>query len=264
MSIEYINAVLGSELRGNKRMIMLVMAHHCDNDGMCWPSIRRVAEQAKASLRTVQRAINEFETKGLLIRDEQFRQDGSQRSSLYMLDKFAISGKRNSVASASPHANSLKKESESVREGVTKSASFQDKTNQIDTPRTTTDQSKNYHRCSSSDLHESILPNYKALIIKALNESGLDDRVCSQIVLTLNSRQSTPNNPVRNIFTYARGIIKNAQAGAFVPEVDCNTAATSASHVPFKSNIDNASQKTPMGQDEKRLAMANARRVANL
>ncbi|MCS0658866.1 helix-turn-helix domain-containing protein [Massilia terrae] len=75
----------GLQLSPTLKFIMIALAHAADDDGICWPSIRRVAWQCSVSTRTVQRAIQEFTVKGLLIVTSRFSATGRQKSNGYKL-----------------------------------------------------------------------------------------------------------------------------------------------------------------------------------
>ena len=54
-------------------------------DGICWPSVRRIAEDLKLSRRTVQRALVDLERHGFLERTHRHRPNGSLTRNFYRL-----------------------------------------------------------------------------------------------------------------------------------------------------------------------------------
>jgi len=51
------------------RCILLALAEHADEEGRCWPSLRRLAALTEADRRTVTRGLAELEARGLLARE---------------------------------------------------------------------------------------------------------------------------------------------------------------------------------------------------
>ena len=51
------------------RCILLALAEHADEQGRCWPSLRRLAALTEADRRTVTRGLAELEARGLLARE---------------------------------------------------------------------------------------------------------------------------------------------------------------------------------------------------
>jgi hypothetical protein len=57
-----------SEMEPIGRLVLLALADHCDHEGYAWPSVERLAQKCGLSRRTVQRALNDCEQAGELIR----------------------------------------------------------------------------------------------------------------------------------------------------------------------------------------------------
>lgn len=56
MSLLATNAVWErSSARGTHRLVLLALADHADDRGLCWPSMDRLAHRTRLSKRTVQR-----------------------------------------------------------------------------------------------------------------------------------------------------------------------------------------------------------------
>lgn len=67
-------------------VVLLKLADQANDDGVCWPSRRTIAEHCRLSVRTIVRKIEAMETAGLLRVEPRARDDGSRTSNLYMLN----------------------------------------------------------------------------------------------------------------------------------------------------------------------------------
>ena len=61
------------------------LANRADQNGECFPSVRRIAEDLSVDKSTVFRAFNELEENGLLERFPRYHPQGGRRSSLYRI-----------------------------------------------------------------------------------------------------------------------------------------------------------------------------------
>ena len=67
MSIRHMDAVLRSGKYGpGETLILVVLADHADDDGECFPKVETIAERARCTPRSVQRALRKFEEDGLV------------------------------------------------------------------------------------------------------------------------------------------------------------------------------------------------------
>jgi hypothetical protein len=83
------------ELSAREKLVARVLLDYIGNrpDGICWPSLSRVAQEASVSVRTVQRAVQGLREKGFISIDPRYREDGSQTSSIYQwLDTLSPGG----------------------------------------------------------------------------------------------------------------------------------------------------------------------------
>lgn len=48
------------------KLVALILADHCDADGFCWPSYRRIAERSCLSERSVRRHVHELIERGVV------------------------------------------------------------------------------------------------------------------------------------------------------------------------------------------------------
>lgn len=63
---------------GSTLLVLLALADHADEDGVCWPGIERVAHKARVSERQAQRIIKTLEDKGELLNQSQRGQKGGR------------------------------------------------------------------------------------------------------------------------------------------------------------------------------------------
>jgi len=66
-------------------LTLLRLADHADDEGVCWPGIKRIAEATSQHDRSVRRQVGELEDLGLLKREERLRENGSHRSNRIFL-----------------------------------------------------------------------------------------------------------------------------------------------------------------------------------
>lgn len=71
MSIKLMSAVWErSDISSTQKLVMLALADWANDDGLCWPSIDRLAQKTGMAGRSVQRIIRDLEQVGLVKRDE--------------------------------------------------------------------------------------------------------------------------------------------------------------------------------------------------
>lgn len=75
------------ELSHRARSVYMYLHDRSDAAGICWPSIKTVAADLKLSRRTVQRALNDLEQAGLVMRQLRHRPNGSLTSNQYQIQK---------------------------------------------------------------------------------------------------------------------------------------------------------------------------------
>ena len=71
------------DLSNRARTVNMYLKHRTDAGNTCWTSVRRIAEDLKLSLRTVQPALTDVEQNGFLERTPRRRPNGSLTSNLY-------------------------------------------------------------------------------------------------------------------------------------------------------------------------------------
>lgn len=71
MSIKLMSAVWErSDISSTQKLVLLALADWANDDGLCWPSIDRLAQKTGMAGRSVQRIIRDLEQTGLVKRDE--------------------------------------------------------------------------------------------------------------------------------------------------------------------------------------------------
>ena len=86
MSIKAMNWAWQIDLIANKKLTLLCLADHADNEGVCWPGISSVVEKTGLSRRTVINFLQDFESGGLLHRKHRKGANGRQMSSVIELN----------------------------------------------------------------------------------------------------------------------------------------------------------------------------------
>ena len=74
-----------SDLDQAETLVALALADHANDNGLCWPSIDRLAEKSRMSRRQTQRTIRQLEAKGVLFVDRS--KTGRGHTSTYRLSK---------------------------------------------------------------------------------------------------------------------------------------------------------------------------------
>jgi DNA-binding transcriptional regulator YhcF (GntR family) len=80
-----IERVYSLELTQRATLVAFYLINRADSEGTCFPGIKTIAKECNISTRTVQRALNDLEEAGFLLRESRFHVKGGQRSNLYYL-----------------------------------------------------------------------------------------------------------------------------------------------------------------------------------
>jgi len=83
-----IERVYSLELTQRATLVAFYLINRADGEGTCFPGIKTIAKECNISTRTVQRALNDLEEAGFLVRESRFHVQGGQRSNLYYLQIF--------------------------------------------------------------------------------------------------------------------------------------------------------------------------------
>ena len=74
------------DIPGPSKFVLVALAENADDDGVCWPGTKYVAERVRQTQRSVTRHIKSLIAAGKITVQEQRRLDGSQTSNLYRLN----------------------------------------------------------------------------------------------------------------------------------------------------------------------------------
>ena len=86
MSVKVLSWAFEQELKPRDKVVLLALADYADDAGECYPAVLTLAEKASVSKATVRRVLKSLEGAGLVEKVLRFRDDGSQRSTLYRID----------------------------------------------------------------------------------------------------------------------------------------------------------------------------------
>ncbi|MFW7526319.1 helix-turn-helix domain-containing protein [Vibrio ostreicida] len=67
------------QFKGSDKLVMLCLADHADEHGLCWPSIETIARKSGVSATTVKSTLKKLETGGWVAKKHQFKKSGSGR-----------------------------------------------------------------------------------------------------------------------------------------------------------------------------------------
>lgn len=67
------------------KLVLMALADHANDDGVCWPGQATIARKAEMSTRAVRDNLERLVARGLVQVEERRRQDGSKASNLYVL-----------------------------------------------------------------------------------------------------------------------------------------------------------------------------------
>lgn len=87
MSIEYLNHALKVDgLTPTKKLILILLANYCDENGSCYPSYKHIAKMiGLKDTKGIIKTIKEFESLGFLKIEKRLKEDGSYTSNRYHL-----------------------------------------------------------------------------------------------------------------------------------------------------------------------------------
>ena len=69
----------------SKIVLYWLSDHHNSETGMCFPSLKTLANECEMDVATVKRHLAALETMGLIYREQRHRENGSQTSTQYIL-----------------------------------------------------------------------------------------------------------------------------------------------------------------------------------
>ena len=80
-----IERVYSLKLTQRATLVAFYLINRANSEGTCFPGIKTIAKECNISTRTVQRALNDLEETGFIVRESRFHVQGGQRSNLYYL-----------------------------------------------------------------------------------------------------------------------------------------------------------------------------------
>jgi DNA-binding transcriptional regulator YhcF (GntR family) len=83
-----IERVYSLDITQRATLVAFYLINRADSEGTCFPGVKTIAKECNISTRTVQRALNDLEEAGFLVRESRFHVQGGQRSNLYYLQTF--------------------------------------------------------------------------------------------------------------------------------------------------------------------------------
>ena len=78
-------------LSHREKAVYIYLRDRANVSGVCWPGIKTIAGELGLSTRTVQRALDDPEAAGLIVKKQRRRSNGSLTSNLYRLTKHKTS-----------------------------------------------------------------------------------------------------------------------------------------------------------------------------
>lgn len=85
MSIKAMTWAFDQPLAGNEKVVLLALADAAHDDGVCWPSVPRLAEKAYVSERTVQRVMQTLIEQGYVSTVARNHKNGRTAANIYLL-----------------------------------------------------------------------------------------------------------------------------------------------------------------------------------
>ena len=85
MSIKLMTKAWELKLKANDKLVLLALADHANDDGECYPSLRKIEAKTGLSKQGLINAIKRLMDLGLIEKQFRTRQDGGQTSNLYTL-----------------------------------------------------------------------------------------------------------------------------------------------------------------------------------
>src|SRR3990167_3409781 len=74
------------EIGGVAKFVLVALADHADDKGICWPGARGLAAKCGVTERTIRANLKQLAEQGLIEAEERKRDDGSQASNRYYLN----------------------------------------------------------------------------------------------------------------------------------------------------------------------------------
>jgi hypothetical protein len=85
MSVLGMGLVWQLDMVTHEKMVLLALADHASDDGVCWPGMKGVAQKCSLSVRRLQEIVANLERKGWVSREPRHTEQGRQVSNIYVL-----------------------------------------------------------------------------------------------------------------------------------------------------------------------------------
>jgi DNA-binding transcriptional ArsR family regulator len=86
MSVRAMAWAWRQQLSGPEKLVLMALADHADEDGICWPGNAHLARKCNLSQRSVQRHVKNLIDNGYMTAHRRFRDTGGQTSNRYALN----------------------------------------------------------------------------------------------------------------------------------------------------------------------------------
>ena len=86
MSVRAMAWAWRQQLSGPEKLVLMAIADHADDDGICWPGNAHIARKCNLSQRSVQRHIKNLIDNGFMTAYRRYRETGGQTSNRYVLN----------------------------------------------------------------------------------------------------------------------------------------------------------------------------------
>ena len=86
MSVRAMAWAWRQQLSGPEKLVLMAVADHADDEGICWPGNAHIARKCNLSQRSVQRHIKNLIDNGYMTARRRYRETGGQTSNLYVLN----------------------------------------------------------------------------------------------------------------------------------------------------------------------------------
>jgi len=86
MSVRAMAWAWRQQLSGPEKLVLMALADHADEDGICWPGNAHIARKCNLSQRSVQRHIKNLIDNGFMTAHRRYRDTGGQTSNRYVLN----------------------------------------------------------------------------------------------------------------------------------------------------------------------------------
>lgn len=87
MSVQAITWALKQDLPSSPKFVLVALCNYADQDGRCWPGQKALASDTSMSDRSIRTHLKELERRGIIVREQRRRSDGSRTSDYYVINR---------------------------------------------------------------------------------------------------------------------------------------------------------------------------------